>query len=257
MSSPQKSEHDISEDATLHKAKQKFLEHLAEVDTSEGTATTLVLKFRLAPEVLSELDTFVNQHGCAMNSRVITREEQDKIDKRVKSCSQFTYFEVTSEAQENYLKSTGKTRVPKKASPKKAETPAKPTKKAEKTATPAKKTATPAKKTTTPAKKAITPAKIPRSGPKQKTDIPESEDDAVPETDGVVSIPIGQFDDLSARLASALLLLPTTDHTRSVECRDTLLDVAHEMRQLRPLKRALDEDEGEGEGGSSAKKQRT
>jgi hypothetical protein len=50
---------------TDSQAKQKFLQHLEEVDTSEGIANTLVLKFRLDPEVESALNAFVTDHGCS------------------------------------------------------------------------------------------------------------------------------------------------------------------------------------------------
>ncbi|KAJ7248882.1 hypothetical protein B0H12DRAFT_1123190 [Mycena haematopus] len=64
MSSPRKSEYDVGEDATLHKAKQKFLQHLEEVDCSDGLTNNLVLKFHLSPEVESELNAFVTEHDC-------------------------------------------------------------------------------------------------------------------------------------------------------------------------------------------------
>jgi hypothetical protein len=67
----------------------------------------------------------------------------------------------------------------------------------------------------------------------------------------MVKIPLRKFDDLVGRLASALLLLPTVDITRGTECRETLVDVAHEMRELRPTKRRFNEDDGEGKGESS------
>ncbi|KAJ7270782.1 hypothetical protein B0H12DRAFT_1093891 [Mycena haematopus] len=54
------SEYDVGEDATLHKAKQKFLQHLEEVDCSDGLTNNLVLKFHLSPEVESELNAFVD-----------------------------------------------------------------------------------------------------------------------------------------------------------------------------------------------------
>ncbi|KAJ7034070.1 hypothetical protein C8F04DRAFT_1102963 [Mycena alexandri] len=257
----------VEEDATLHKAKQMFLQHLEEVDTSEGSTNTLVLKFQLDPEVESALDAFVTEHGCSMQSRVISREEQDKLDKRRKSCTQYTHFMVTPEAQKAYLKDRKLPPSPSKASPKK-------------TTTPNKATTTPKKGTTTP-KKAVTTPKIaasrsPAKSPRKVNDkivkkpvvkgqgTPESEDsnarpaseDVYDEKD-VVKIPVGKFDDLCGRLASALLLLPTTDIARATESRETLLEVAHEMRQLRPLKRsANDEDKGEGSSSHAKAKKR-
>lgn len=80
-----------------------FLKHLEEVDTTEGLANTLVVKFRLEPEVEDALNKFVEAHGCSyvssishidyinnerdssMESRLLSREEQDKIDKRRKT----------------------------------------------------------------------------------------------------------------------------------------------------------------------------
>jgi len=242
---------------TDSQAKQKFLQHLEEVDTSEGLANTLVLKFRLAPEIEAELNAFVTEHQCSMESRVLTREEQDKIDKRCKTCAQYTWFQVTPEAQEEYLKnrkvslSSGKKATPQKAPVVSMKAPA---------ATPKKAAAATPKKTAP----SSTPAKTPRKANKQQKtaekETPESEDDALPETDesDEVRIPIKKYDDFCGRLASALLLLPTVDPVRSAECRDTLLEVAHEMRQLRPLKRPLNDDD-DGKGGSSrtpAKKRR-
>ncbi|KAF7373493.1 hypothetical protein MSAN_00559200 [Mycena sanguinolenta] len=247
MPSPQKSEYDVGEDATLHKAKQKFLEHLEKVDTSEGLTNDLVLKFRLTPEVEAALNAFVANHGCFMESRILSREEQDKIDKRQKNCAQYTWFQVPPEAQEKYLKSRNISVTPsKKATPRKAAPPAKTTSASKKT---------PSVKVE---KAASSSAKHPRKTANQRKETPESEeqeDDAALETGDVVSIPIGKYDDLCGRLASAMLLLPTVDPARGAECRDMLLEVAHEMRQLRPLKRALHDDDA-GKGGS-AKKRRT
>ncbi|KAJ6463375.1 hypothetical protein C8R45DRAFT_1025481 [Mycena sanguinolenta] len=249
MSSPQKSDYGVGEDSTLHKAKQKFLEHLETVDTSDGLTNTLVLKFRLTPEIEAELNAFVVENGCFMESRVLSREEQDKIDKRQKNCAQYTWFQVPPEAQEKYLKNRKVSISPgKKATPKKVAPPAK---------TPSAAKKTPSTKLAKPS--TSTPAKSARKTSKQKRDTPESEeeDGAVPETDDVVSIPTGKFDDLCGRLASAMLLLPTVDPARGAECRDMLLEVAHEMRQLRPLKRALHDEDGAGKGEKSAKKRRT
>ncbi|KAJ7781188.1 hypothetical protein B0H16DRAFT_1497378 [Mycena metata] len=244
----------VEEDATLHKAKQMFLQHLEEVDTSEGSTNTLVLKFLLDPEVESALDAFVTEHGCSMQSRIISREEQDKIDKRRKSCTQYTHFMVTPEAQKAYMKNRKLPPSPAKATPKKTTTP-------KRIATTPKKAATTPK---TPASRS--PAKSSRKANDVKKPAvkapgtPESEDsnagpaseDEYDEKD-VVRVSVAKFDDLCGRLASALLLLPTTDIARATECRDTLLEVAHEMRQLRPLKRSAS-DEDKGEGSSSARK---
>ncbi|KAJ7349126.1 hypothetical protein DFH08DRAFT_864496 [Mycena albidolilacea] len=229
MSSPHQL--DVAEDATLHKAKQMFLKHLAEVDTSEGLTNELVLKFRFDADVESALNTFVIEHGCSMESRVLSREEQNKIDKRQKACSQYTWFQVTPEAQAEYLKNHKVSSPPKKVSPKK--TPA----------------TTPRKAPATTPKKTATPAKTPRTGTKQqKKVVQETDGDNAGDDDSesdVVKIPVATFDDLIGRLGSALLLLPTTDPARGEECREALVEVAHDLCQLRPLKRASDE------GGSS------
>ncbi|KAJ7140834.1 hypothetical protein C8R44DRAFT_974578 [Mycena epipterygia] len=239
MSSPVFGE---GEDSSLHKAKQMFLKHLEEVDTSEGLTNTLVVKFRLEPEVEDALNKFVEAHGCSMESRVLTREEQDKIDKRRKTCAQYTWFMVTPEAQEEYLKdrkaplkrpSSAKA-TPKKVTPKKA---------------------TPAKSARKPKDKTVKPV--------TKKETPESEDSnqfllpAQREEDGdMLRIPRAKFDDLCARLADALLLLPTTDMVRGTECRDALVDVAHEMRELKSLKRPLDDAEEAGTSQSHRKAKR-
>ncbi|KAJ6468087.1 hypothetical protein C8R47DRAFT_1151761 [Mycena vitilis] len=261
----------IEEDASLHKAKQKFLEHLETVDTSEGLSNTLVVKFRLDPEVEEALEAFVTEHGCSMESRVLTREEQDKIDKRQKNPAQHTWFLVTPEAQEAYLK---KNKIqPKTPSAKKspAKTP-KTTPAKTPARTPAKTYAKSATKKSTP--KTATPAsrKVPRKAiTKTEKITPESEDEDAEEDedeeesageDDMIKIPLRKFDDMCSRLASALLLLPTTDITRGKECRDALLEVAHDMRQLvaRPTKRRLTDDDDEAAGSSrspaNAKKRR-
>ncbi|KAJ7689613.1 hypothetical protein B0H17DRAFT_1066334 [Mycena rosella] len=144
MSSPNM--YDVEEDATLHKAKQHFLQHLEEVDTSDGIAKTLVLKFTLAPEVISALTEFVTEHGCSMETRLLTRQEQDAIDKRRKSCAQYTWFTVTPEAKAAYLKNRKtplktplKRPSPKKAGASLTSTPSKPPQrkpKSEKVSTP-------------------------------------------------------------------------------------------------------------------------
>lgn len=154
---------------------------------------------------------------------------------------------MTPEAQAEYLKNHKVSSPPKKVSPKK--TPA----------------TTPKKAAATTPKKTATPAKTPRTGTKQQKKVVQEsmsvssipshlfssvaadgdnagDDDS--ESD-VVKIPVATFDDLIGRLGSALLLLPTTDPARGEECRETLVEVAHDLRQLRPLKRASDE------GGSS------
>ncbi|KAJ7657350.1 hypothetical protein DFH06DRAFT_1198022 [Mycena polygramma] len=256
----------IEEDAALHKAKQKFLEHLETVDTSEGLANTLVVKFRLEPEIEAALDAFVTEHGCSMESRVLTREEQDKIDKRQKNPAQHTWFLVTPEAQEAYLKKnkiqpktpSAKKSPAKKSTPKTtpAKTPAKTyAKSATKKSTP--KTATPASRKVP--RKAIT--KTEKITPESEDEDAENEEEESSEEDDMIKIPLQKFDDMCSRLASALLLLPTTDITRGKECRDALVEVAHDMRQLvsRPLKRRLTDDEGAGSSRSpaNAKKRRT
>ncbi|KAJ7837086.1 hypothetical protein B0H14DRAFT_1118681 [Mycena olivaceomarginata] len=207
MSSPHQL--DVAEDATLHKAKQMFLKHLAEVDTSQGLTNELVLKFRFDADVESALNAFVIEHGCTMESRVLSREEQNKIDKRQKACSQYTWFQVTPEAQAAYLKNHKVSSPPRKSHRKKRQL-----------LQPKKAAATP--------KKTATPAKTPRTGTKQqKKVVQETDGDNAGDDDSesdVVKIPVATFDDLIGRLGSALLLLPTTDPARGEECRETLVE---------------------------------
>ncbi|KAJ6573474.1 hypothetical protein DFH09DRAFT_1151925 [Mycena vulgaris] len=222
MSSPNR--FDGEEDATLHKAKQLFIKHLEEVDTSEGLANTLVLKFYLNAEVEAALNSFVTDLGCSMESRIISREEQDKIDKRRKTCSQFTWFMVTPEAQEEYLKN--------RKSPLKRPAP----KSAATRTTPAKPPRTPKKKVSTPAIKKL-------------KETPESEEPNTDEDSETLTVPRAKIASLCSRLADAMLLLPRD--TAGIECRNALFDVAHDMRELLPLKRVLiEEDEGEVSGAS-------
>ncbi|KAJ7090298.1 hypothetical protein B0H15DRAFT_258185 [Mycena belliarum] len=249
MSSPNR--FDGEEDATLHKAKQLFLKHLEEVDTSEGSANTLVLKFLLDPDVEAELQRFVTDHGCScvslsllprllpqtrviiaprMESRVLSREEQDKIDKRRKNCAQHTWFLVTPEAQEEYLKN-GKSVSPlKRPTPKKAtaarSTPSKTPRKPK------------TQKAASPVKKEVAPT----------PEVSAKGSDTAADED--LTIPREKLAGIVARLADAMLLLPVD--APAVECRDALFEVAREMRELLPLKRPREDDDEAG--GTSPKK---
>ncbi|KAJ7457855.1 hypothetical protein FB451DRAFT_1274374 [Mycena latifolia] len=234
MSSPSRP-YDGEEDFTLHKAKQAFLTHLEEVDTSDGLANTLVLKFQLEPDVEAELNRFVTDHGCSMDSRVLTREEQDKIDKRRKTCAQYTWFQVTPEAQEDYLKTKKKGSVApsKRPAPKKAAAArSTPTKSPSKPKTPKTKT-----------KKVSPPV----------DEMAEVEAEGSSTADDTLSIPRAQFKSIVARLSDALLLIPTD--APGIECRDALLAVGHEMRGLM-LKRPHDSEETEGATPKKAKRPR-
>ncbi|KAJ7163486.1 hypothetical protein C8R43DRAFT_1123093 [Mycena crocata] len=242
MSSPA-SIFDAEEDATLHKVKQMFLQHLETVDTSDGLANTLVVKFRLEPEIEAALDVFVTEHGCSMQSRVISREEQDKIDKRRKTA-------LTPEAQEEYLK-TRKTPVTRsssaRASPKKAASNTK--------GTPRKATAS-RSPTKSPRKTTKSPRQIKNTAAsKAKPDTPESEEIALPGPsrisdeatnleEDMLHIPRDKFNSMCARLADALVLLPTIDDVRATECKDALIEVEQEMLNLQILKRRLGNDPG-------------
>ncbi|KAJ7657349.1 hypothetical protein DFH06DRAFT_1198021 [Mycena polygramma] len=264
------------EDPTLFKAKQRFLEHLEVVDTSDGLANTLVLKFRMEPEVESALNAFVTEYGCSMDSRVLSREEQNKIDKRAKTCAQYTWFLVPPEAQEEYL--VNKSLRPRNSSNKKT-----PTKKP-----------SPEMTVMIPALTKNSTPKTPRNPAPQKVsqkinienllaekahfDSSDSASDDHSTTVAVggrsrnppmsrdwkeflsswkadvssgaqtamIEIPVQKFDDMSARLESVLSLLPTENITQGSECREVLVEIAHELRELRPPKlRFNDEDEGE------------
>ncbi|KAK7055359.1 hypothetical protein R3P38DRAFT_2846612 [Favolaschia claudopus] len=263
MSSPSKSTSEVGENATLYKAKEKFLAHLENVDTSNGPVNTPnVLKFHFKPEIEAELRAFVTEHGCSMETRIVSRAEQDKIDKRVKSCSQYTSFTVTPEAQREYRKNlqvpltptsdSVPKRVPKKVVLRRPNSNGK----------------KPRAKTRSPIlSRRIKQTPVERDTPESEDPLglEQDDDDVVPKTasdpssasdEMAIRIPIKKFDELCGRLASALLLLPTMDVERAVDCRDELVEVAHELRELRPasLKRGVSVAAGEGEGSRPAVK---
>ncbi|KAJ7650976.1 hypothetical protein FB45DRAFT_997700 [Roridomyces roridus] len=88
----------------LTKGKSAFLKYLREADTSKGAVQKEVIKFHLTPEVESALNEFIESHGCTMSTRIISREEQDRIDSRRKNCAQYTTIVVTPEAQATFMK---------------------------------------------------------------------------------------------------------------------------------------------------------
>ncbi|KAJ7102916.1 hypothetical protein C8R44DRAFT_808763 [Mycena epipterygia] len=99
-------------DKNLQKAKNAFLKHLKEVDTSLGPVDAVILKFRLNPAVGAAFDAFVRHHRCTMKTRIISRKEQNEIDPRQKSCAQFTSVLVTPAAQAAFLWTLPKPRTP-------------------------------------------------------------------------------------------------------------------------------------------------
>ncbi|KAJ6468086.1 hypothetical protein C8R47DRAFT_1151760 [Mycena vitilis] len=207
-----------------------------------------------------------------MESRVLTREEQDKIDKRQKNCAQYTWFLVPPEAQEEYV-------VNKSLRPRNSSTKKSPTKKP------------------SPEIAVMIPALTKNSRPKtpctpscqtvsQKFKIEStagSSDSASDDYSTIVAvgghsrnppmsrdwkefvsswkadfsdgaqaaingIPVQKIDDMSARLERVLSLLPTEDFTESTECREALVEIAHELRELRPPMLRRFSDEGGGLG---------
>ncbi|KAJ7641608.1 hypothetical protein FB45DRAFT_900614 [Roridomyces roridus] len=92
------------DEKTLKKAEGAFLKFLKDADTSNGPAEEVILKFYLTPEVESAFDELVQGYGCTMSTRIISREEQDAIDSRRKTCAQYTNVVVTPEAQAAFLK---------------------------------------------------------------------------------------------------------------------------------------------------------
>lgn len=178
----------------------------------------------------------------------------------VPQCAQYTWFMVTPEAQEEYLR--GRKSPLKRPSSAKA-TPKKVTPKKATTSTPAKSARKPKDKTVKPVTKKDTPECMsPNILIFRALIRPPAEDSnqfVLPAQGGdgdILQIPRAKFDDLCARLADALLLLPTTDMVRGTECRDALVDVAHEMRELKSLKRPLDDAEEAGTSQSHRKAKR-
>ncbi|KAJ7650525.1 hypothetical protein FB45DRAFT_859290 [Roridomyces roridus] len=102
----------------LQKAENKFLEYLGEADTSNGGAEADIIKFRMSPQVTVDLMTFVEGHGCRMETRTLTAKEQYRLDRRRATvginssslsfdqriqCAQWTRVFVTRAAQNAYL----------------------------------------------------------------------------------------------------------------------------------------------------------
>ncbi|KAJ6608451.1 hypothetical protein B0H10DRAFT_2439061 [Mycena sp. CBHHK59/15] len=231
----------------LDKAKCMFLDHLKQVDTSSGPVETVIIKFRLLPAMTSALEAFVEQYGCRMRTRIISREEQDKIDRRHKTCAQFTSVVVTPEAKKAYLPLASTHESPPETRKSSAET-----RKARPTAAAVSigRKKTESNPTNTKTDRLIT---LPESG-KAPTDKTSNHDADSNETESILKIPYSKFDDFVSRLANTLLLLPTTDPVRGTECRDALIEIAHEMRELREVKRSMEDDEKDGEKPRAAKK---
>ncbi|KAJ7140038.1 hypothetical protein C8R43DRAFT_1018745 [Mycena crocata] len=195
------------DEKVLDKAKNAFLKHLKQVDTSNGPVNDVIIKFRLG-EVESAFDNFVKQHGCKMTTRIISRAEQDAIDPR---CAQYTSVLVTPEAQARFQGEKSKAAS---ASPKGRKPPV---------------------KNTASGRGAKNTQSAP---PLRLLEVDE---------DSVVMIPRTKYNALRDRLSEALLLLPTTDPTRGKECRDELIDIAHELRGFSVPKRSFSGEEEEDE----------
>ncbi|KAF8876462.1 hypothetical protein CPB85DRAFT_1443834 [Mucidula mucida] len=71
---------------------------LASVDTSKGPVTEEIIKFHLVGDMKTKFNKLVREHGC-----VLTREEQDLIDKTRKSLISYSSVKVTADAQKAYL----------------------------------------------------------------------------------------------------------------------------------------------------------
>jgi hypothetical protein len=86
-------------------------------------------------------------------------------------------------------------------------------------------------------------------------EVGDSDSESDSERPVMLSIPKAKFDSYCTRLADVLLLLPTVDLERGKECRDALVEVAHEMREFSAPKRRLDQvDEAEEKEPHSGKK---
>ncbi|KAJ7230009.1 hypothetical protein GGX14DRAFT_581847 [Mycena pura] len=222
---------DDGEDAILHKAKQVFLKHLELVDTSNGPTKQLVIKFILGKEIEEALNKFVDDHGCSMETKLLSLEETRKIDRRRSGRVQHTWFEVTPEAQKEYLKNMKISFKP-TGTPKKAATP-------KKTYSASAKAPRKSKNETSARVKRETPeseesdAGISRGPPKRAQKKVESNEDGV-------FVPSALFDDLLARIADAQIMLPASDAAQQIECRDALREASHAIRLLRPAKRDLE-----------------
>ncbi|PPQ94212.1 hypothetical protein CVT25_006872 [Psilocybe cyanescens] len=89
--------------STLSSAKSHFLEHLKTVNTSRGTVSHEIIRFHLVPDMRKQFGQYVKEFGCTATSRQLTREEQDRINKKRKSFIYFTSVTVTHHAQQAYF----------------------------------------------------------------------------------------------------------------------------------------------------------
>ncbi|KAJ6558277.1 hypothetical protein B0H19DRAFT_1150649 [Mycena capillaripes] len=203
----------------LKKAKDVFLKHLKEIDTSDGPVNQVILKFHLTRDVELAFESFVRHYGCTMSTRIISRAEQDAVDRRQKNCAQYTSVLVTPEAQAAFL---GKKSNPDNLG------------------------------------REILASYQPTTPPKAQKHIVQYYETALssPEVvEQIIFIPGAKYDDLSARLSGVIRRLPTTDTFRGKRCRSELIDIAHELRAFRPgafnirdeeeeMARTLSESEG-------------
>ncbi|KAJ7725189.1 hypothetical protein B0H16DRAFT_1594973 [Mycena metata] len=196
-----------NDDKKLNKAKTIFLNHLKAVDTSQGPVDKVIFKFRLVHAPL--FDLFVKHHGCTMSTRIISREEQDRVDARQKNCAQYTSVVVTPEAQAKFLGKMNKTTPETKI----------------------------AGRLIAEAYASISP-KVERNPSRAGLRNSASSEDLSPEVNDEeeVTIPGTKYDAFSARLAKAIQQLPTTDSFQGRKVRSELLELGHELRWFRPTK---------------------
>ncbi|KAJ7283219.1 hypothetical protein C8J57DRAFT_1709666 [Mycena rebaudengoi] len=227
----------------LTKAKSVFLQHLSEVDTTNGPVDNVIIKFHLTPSMVNTLDSFVQEHGCTMSTRIISREEQDKIDARRKNCAQYTSVVVTPDAQLAYR---GNKKISGSKRPSNSGSPKAPAKMAARKSTTVRSPRTPKSKSKLAQPQKVSP---------ELDEVGDSDSESDSERPVMLSIPKAKFDSYCTRLADVLLLLPTVDLERGKECRDALVEVAHEMREFSAPKRRLDQvDEAEEKEPHSGKK---
>ncbi|KAJ6608440.1 hypothetical protein B0H10DRAFT_2067949 [Mycena sp. CBHHK59/15] len=165
----------------VDKAKAVFLDRLKQVDTSNGPVET------------------VESSGTHAHP-IISGEEQDKIDRRHKTCAQFTSVVVTPEAKKAYLPLASTHESPPETRKSSAER------------------ARPGLQRLPSASATDRLIALPESG-KAPTDKTSNHDADSNETESILKIPYSKFDDF---------------------CRDALIKVAHEMWELSEVKRSMD-----------------
>ncbi|KAJ7640335.1 hypothetical protein DFH06DRAFT_1126979 [Mycena polygramma] len=181
------------------------MKHLKAVDTTRGPVNEVIFKFQLTRDVEMALHAFIRHHGCTMVTRILSREEQNAVDRRRKSCAQHTSVLVTPEAQAAFLnKSSGIGReiVPNYEATALHIVPRSPS-------------------------NSDQSAMMSMGALLAKFISPEIEEQ-------MVGIPGPKIDAFAARISEVVRLLPTTNSVQGKRYRNELVDIAHELRLFRP-----------------------